>query len=177
MIDMNEIRKEIKKLECGPTTFSNCEKLAMLYTICDHAKGLEMADAYERREETREKAEAKKAKWAEPEYHTSYSMPTANTFDMAMADEWMAGLENEDGTKGPHWSMEQVKQVMAQKGIKTDPIEFYLTLNMIYSDYCSVAKKMNVNNIDFYIGMAKAFLDDKDISGDKLMRYYRYIVM
>lgn len=93
------------------------------------------------------------------------------------AEEWTAAMQNEDGTRGPHWSMEQVKQAMAQKGIKADLIQFYLALNMMYSDYCAVAKKMNVNNIDFYIGMAKAFLDDKDAGEDKLMRYYKYVVM
>lgn len=176
MIDMDEIRKEIKKLESGPTTFSNCEKLAMLYTICDHAKGIEMANAYERREEKREKTEAKKAKWAEPEYTTSYSMPEAKTFDMAMADEWTASMKNEDGTKGPHWTIEQVKQVMAQKGIKGEPYEFYAVLNMIYSDYCAVLKKHRVNNLDVYVDLACAWLMDEDAVSDKSYAYYENVV-
>lgn len=174
MIDMNEIRKEIKKLECGPTTFSNCEKLAMLYTICDHAKGMEMADAYERRERAAEKWEEKEYKTtATPMmYHANPSMP----FDMAMADAWMAGLENEDGTKGPHWTIDQVKQVMAQKGWKEDPLRGWVTLNLMYSDYFNTAKKSNVNNLDFYISMAKDFLSDKDAVEDKLSAYYNAVV-
>lgn len=86
-------------------------------------------------------------------------------------------MENEDGTKGPHWSFEQAKQVMAQRGIECDPAEFWAALNMIYSDYVKVAKKFNVgSNIDFYVDMAKAFLDDKDAGPDKLAKYYQYVV-
>lgn len=36
MIDINEINKEIKKLEEYPLTYSLCEKLASLYIIKDH---------------------------------------------------------------------------------------------------------------------------------------------
>lgn len=97
-------------------------------------------------------------------------------FTKSMAKEWTDHMENEDGTKGPHWTMEQTKQVMAQKGVECDPLEFFVTLNIIYSDYCGVAKKLGVNTIDFYTCMAKAFLDDKDAVDDKLSAYYTYIV-
>ena len=39
MLDIKEIESTIKKLEDGETTFSNCEKLAMLYIVKDHYKG------------------------------------------------------------------------------------------------------------------------------------------
>lgn len=90
---------------------------------------------------------------------------------------WAREMKNEDGTKGPHWSMEQAKQVMAQKGVECDPLEFWLALNMMYSDYCKVFRKHGVGDkIDFYVDMAKAFLDDKDAYPDKLTRYYDSVV-
>ena len=39
--------------------------------------------------------------------------------------------------------------------------------------YCGVAKKLNINNVDFYVYMAQAFLDDKDAGEEKLSRYYK----
>lgn len=96
-------------------------------------------------------------------------------FNREMADTWVSKMKNDDGTRGPHWSMEQTKQVQAQRGIECDPLEFWVTMNMIYSDYCKAAKKANANTIDFYADMAKAFLDDKDAPEDKLARYYVYI--
>lgn len=85
-------------------------------------------------------------------------------------------MENADGTKGPHWSMDQTKQVAAQKNVSENPLEFWVAMNMMYSDYCAMAKKHNVNTVDFYVDMAKAFLDDKDAKPDKLGRYYYSIV-
>ena len=91
------------------------------------------------------------------------------------AREWARGMENEDGTQGPHWTMEQTKQVQAQQGIECNPVEFYLAMNMMYSDYLKVAKKLGVNKVDFYACMAKAFLDDKDAGPGKLRRYFEYV--
>lgn len=92
------------------------------------------------------------------------------------AMEWTSKMENVDGTKGPHWTMEQTKQVMAQNGIECDPLEFNIAINMMYSDYVAVAKKMGVDKTDFYAAMAKAFLDDPDAGPDKLSHYYEYVV-
>jgi hypothetical protein len=95
--------------------------------------------------------------------------------DEGMAYEWMENLQNEDGTKGPHWTKEQTTQVMKQKGINLDPLEFWVAMNAVYSDYFNVAKKMNVNNIDFYTHMAKAFIEDKDSQPNRLARYHEYV--
>lgn len=92
-----------------------------------------------------------------------------------MADEWMRGLHNEDGTKGAHWTKEQVKQVMNQKGIKADPTEVYAVMNALYADYCGVLKKHGVNTIDFYVDMTSAWLNDKDAQEGKTARYFQYI--
>lgn len=97
--------------------------------------------------------------------------------DENMAREWTSKMENEDGTKGPQWNMEQIKKVMEQRNITGDPVAFWVAINMMYSDYCKVAKKLGVNSVDFYAEMAKAFLEDKDTGvPDKLMAYYEYIV-
>lgn len=97
-------------------------------------------------------------------------------FSKEMAEEWTRGMKNEDGSKGPHWTMEQVKQVIAQKGVTHDPVEFWAVINAIYSDDVAVAKKHNVNTIDYYVDRAKAWLDDKDAIEDKAAAYYMYIV-
>lgn len=98
-------------------------------------------------------------------------------FDEQMAMEWTAAMENADGTTGPHWSMEQIEKVMRDKRINLDPVQFFAAVNMIYSDYVEVAKKRNLNSMDFYADMAKAFLHDKDAGAeDKLAAYYEYVV-
>ena len=95
--------------------------------------------------------------------------------------EWEEDLVNDDGSKGAHFDKEMIDQKSMQMGI--DPKEFgegvlCMTVNMLYSDYCGIAKKFGVDRIEFYIEMAKAFLKDKDFDGDgaeKLYLYYTFI--
>lgn len=100
----------------------------------------------------------------------------AEEFNHETAREWTSSMHNEDGTTGPHWTMDQAKQVMAQRGIKHDPAAFWAILNAMYSDYCAVFKKHGVNNMDFYVDMTNAWLDDKDAVEDKAGAYYEYVV-
>lgn len=109
--------------------------------------------------------------------HTKGGARSSMGIDEHMAKEWTAMMMNEDGTKGPHWSMEQIKKVIEQRGMPGDPVEIWVAMNMMYSDYCKVAKKLGVNTMDFYAEMARAFLDDKDAGApDKLTAYYEHIV-
>lgn len=97
--------------------------------------------------------------------------------DKRTAEEWLHRMKNTDGTVGPHWTMDKIKQVAQQKGIQGDPLELYVAMNMMYSDYGKAAMKHGLqNNIDYWLDMAQAFLDDQDAMPDKLSRYYEYIV-
>ena len=97
-------------------------------------------------------------------------------FDMQTAREWVEGMRGEDGSTGAHWSMEQIKPIMQQKGIDAKPEEFWAIMNSLYSDYSKVAKKHNVSTVDFYADLAKAWLEDKDAVSDKVAAYYEYVV-
>jgi hypothetical protein len=100
----------------------------------------------------------------------------AEEFSRRMAERWTAGMENADGSRGPHWTMEQTKAVQAQYSIDADPLEFWVAINSMYSDYYRVAVRHNVNNPEFYAELAHAFLSDKDAQRGKMARYYEYIV-
>lgn len=98
-------------------------------------------------------------------------------FSLDMAQKWAQGLQNEDGTTGPHWTLDQAKQIMAKRGISGDPNVFYAVLNSIYSDTVKVAKKYGVGgNMEYYVDMAVAWINDKDAVPDKAAAYYKYIV-
>lgn len=95
---------------------------------------------------------------------------------------WEKDLVNDDGTRGAHWDKMQIDDVAKKMGI--NPEEFgdgvlALMTNVMYSDYCAVAKKFGVDRPEFYVEMAKAFLKDKDFDGDgaeKAFLYYTFIV-
>lgn len=90
--------------------------------------------------------------------------------------EWMLKkatekMINEDGTVGPHWSLEQTNSVAKNNGIsfvKFNEYDFNYVMNMMYSDYYgSVPNETNV-----YTKMAVKFLDDKDAKEGKAFCYY-----
>ena len=95
---------------------------------------------------------------------------------------WKSMMKNEDGTRGVHFRREQVKHACQQAGIDCEEFGediFCLAMNMMYSDYCKVAKKYGVDMPEYYADLAKAFLRDKDFDGkpeEKLYLYYKAIV-
>ena len=93
-----------------------------------------------------------------------------------IAKEWTKKMHNEDGTRGEHWNMEQVKKLMAQKGIEYNQAEVYAIMNALYSDYCKVLKKYNMTSPEFYLDLAIAWLNDTDAKPNKAMNYYECIV-
>lgn len=99
----------------------------------------------------------------------------AQEFNRQMAVAWISNMINVDGTKGPHWNLDKTQDIQKQFGISCDPEQFWVAMNMMYSDYCKVAENLGVNTLEFYACMAKAFLEDPDAKPGKLARYYEYI--
>lgn len=93
------------------------------------------------------------------------------------AEAWVEHMENEDGTRGPHWKMEQTEQVRRQKGLDCDPLEFWVAMNASYSDLSKLAKKYSVNNMDYYVDYVLSYwFKDKDAVPNKLAAYYESVV-
>ena len=95
------------------------------------------------------------------------------------AKAWTAKMENEDGTTGPHWTMGQTDAVANITGVNMKPCIWNTAMNMMYSDYYSVAAKYGLDRPEFYADLAKAFLIDKDAGGpeEKMAGYYHGIVL
>lgn len=91
------------------------------------------------------------------------------------AEQWVTGMENADGTRGAHWSMEATEKVRKEIGVTAGPLDWWVAMNMMYSDYCAAAAKLGVGTTEFYACMAKAFLEDPDAKPGKLARYHKCI--
>lgn len=59
-------------------------------------------------------------------------------------------MENEDGTRGPHWSLEEITTLASQYGIalgsKFNRYDWFVALNMVYSDYYRVIMNITGSN-------------------------------
>lgn len=91
-------------------------------------------------------------------------------FDEEHARYAVEGMENEDGTKGPHWTVEETTSVANQMGInlrseKHNKWDWYVAMNMIYSDfYKAVVAMTGSNNTKHFAELTKAWICDKDIA-------------
>lgn len=96
-------------------------------------------------------------------------------------EEWAHNLSNDDGTVGAYWTMVQTTDVGNNLGVDFEDIEkyeWYITMNMLFSDYGAVATAYGVNNPQFFGELAKSFLydDDGGEPSEKLCGYYKAIV-
>ena len=161
MIDEQELSLWIKRLEAEPSSWKNYERLSILYAI---------------RSQLNLTASAEKS-LTRRDVLLRWKMD----FTKAEAEKWAAGLENADGTTGPHWPMEQTTALAESMGLSWDQISpwcWWVTMNMMYSDYGSVAIHYGVSTVEFFAELAQAFLFDKDGPGPKaeLAAYYHGIV-
>lgn len=104
--------------------------------------------------------------------------PEASTFTEDDARRWTEHMENDDGSMGAHWTLEQTTAVANSIGVHVDPWVWFAALNMEYSDNFEVAQKYGLDRPEYYADLAKAFLFDKDGSGPeaKIAGYYHGIV-
>lgn len=95
------------------------------------------------------------------------------------AEKWVHSMEaaDDNSKSGGKWSFDAAKLVAEDHGIPTqgqEMIDFYAALNMVYSDYCKVARDHKVATEDFFADMAMAFLYDRDSvpPSEKIYGYY-----
>ena len=102
----------------------------------------------------------------------------ASTFTEDDARRWTEHMENDDGSMGAHWTLEQTTAVANSIGVHVDPWIWFAALNMEYSDNFDVAQKYGLDRPEYYADLAKAFLFDEDGGGPeaKIAGYYHGVV-
>lgn len=91
-------------------------------------------------------------------------------------------LKEVDENEKQFFTKERISQKAKQMGVEMKDYneeELVVATAMVYTDYCKTAKKYIGNNMDFYIELARDWLEDKDTAvkgGEKLAIYYDCIV-
>lgn len=84
----------------------------------------------------------------------------------------LSGLENEDGSVGAHWTLEQTSEVAKTKGIELgkgyNQYDWCYAMNMAWSDYHGAV----TDDVSSYARIAKRFLEDRDAPPGKAFRYW-----
>lgn len=113
------------------------------------------------------------------EMKEKYGKASSHKDIKTIAHEWAKKLKNVDGTTGPHWTQEETKMVAESHHMtKYDPDAWYITMNMMYSDYAMICEKFGIDCVAFSCAMADAFLKDEDAvpATEKIKEYYEHIV-
>jgi len=80
-------------------------------------------------------------------------------------------MVNEDGTTGPHWTIDETNSVARNMNItfkEYNEYDWNYTMNMIYSDYYGAVS----DDVNTYAKISKKFLTDKDAKEGKALCYY-----
>ena len=100
-----------------------------------------------------------------------YTMMYGNHFSEWLLKKATQQIQNEDGTIGAHWNVDQTNSVARSKGLvfsNFNQYDFNYVMNMLYSDYYGAVP----NDTDVYYKMALKFLNDKDAKEGKAFNYY-----
>lgn len=98
------------------------------------------------------------------------------------AEKWVRSMHSDDPkSHGEMWTYEDAKKLAEERGLPAEGqemIDYYVALNMVYNDYCKVAKEHGVDTEDYYADLAHAWLYDRDGKppAEKLMAYKKYVV-
>lgn len=90
-----------------------------------------------------------------------------------LARKWVESMKSANG-EGEHFSKTDADNYAKQVGLTFDGYndwDWYAILNMIWSDYSGILG----NNVDSYVRMAKATIEDIDVK-NKAFKYYLYVV-
>lgn len=75
-------------------------------------------------------------------------------FNEEHARKAVSKMENEDGTRGPHWSIEETTTLANQYGVslgnRFNRYDWFVALNMVYSDYYKVIINIVRNQYNTY---------------------------
>lgn len=120
-------------------------------------------------------------------YHKLYEKAYGKVLTRDIAEKWVKSMAipemNSERTTGQKWGFETAVEVGNKVGMdwhEVSKIDFYVVLNMMYSDYYRTAKTIEKQNDGmFYANLAKEWLYDEDVINpeNKLFNYYFHVVM
>lgn len=92
-------------------------------------------------------------------------------FTEADAKDWIAHM-----TPPARWRMEDTTAAMKKQGYNCDPVEFYVVMNALFSDYGKTVIKYGADKVELWADLAYDFIHDAEAVDGKVGKYWRDIV-
>ena len=90
-------------------------------------------------------------------------------FDKEMAHEIVENMK----PLGEYWDLKTIESVKNQNNLNLDLYEFYVVMNAMANDYNQV---ISLDDVETYVKMSEAFINDEDAKEHKVWRYFTKIV-
>ncbi|MBR5303429.1 MAG: hypothetical protein IKU37_01215 [Candidatus Gastranaerophilales bacterium] len=97
-----------------------------------------------------------------------YGMAYGYQFNEDMAHEIVEDMK----PLGEYWDMKTTTSVKNQYSINVDDCTFYVVMNSLVNDYHDA---INPEEVETYVKMAYAFINDEDAKRDKVWKYFTTI--
>lgn len=96
-----------------------------------------------------------------------YTIANGKVITLELAEKWVSEMR-----PLAKWTKAETDSILKQKGLQVNDVDFYVVMNMMYSDFHNTLD----DDIEKYILLSVDFLKDEDVEKDKLYNYYYYIV-
>lgn len=94
-----------------------------------------------------------------------YGMAYNYSFNEEMAHELVENMK----PLGEYWDMKTTTSVKNEYNINTDDCTFYVVMNSLANDYKDA---IDLEEVETYVKMAYAFINDEDAIKDKVWKYF-----
>ena len=106
-----------------------------------------------------------------PKYDKYKTKLMGMAYDYKFDEEFAKHIVDEM-SNGEIWDMEIIKTVMKNYNVNERDCDFYIVMNSLANDYGDI---IPIEDVETYIKMAKAFINDPDAKENKLWIYFTNI--
>ena len=93
-------------------------------------------------------------------------------YDYQIDEEMAVEIVNNMKPKGEYWNLDTIKEVKDNNNLECNLYDLYVVMNSMVNDYGEI---INPENVETYIKMSKAFINDEDAKEHKVWRYFTKI--
>ena len=109
----------------------------------------------------------------QPKLYKEYKMKLMGmAYDYKLNDDMAMEIVNNMKPLGEYWDYNTTSKVKKDYGVNATDCDFYVVMNSLVNDYSKVIDK---EDVETYVKMANAFINDDDAKKDKVWVYFTKI--
>ena len=109
----------------------------------------------------------------QPKLYKEYKMKLMGmAYDYKLNDDMAMEIVNNMKPLGEYWDYDTTSKVKKDYGVNATDCDFYVVMNSLVNDYSKVIDK---EDVETYVKMANAFINDDDAKKDKVWVYFTKI--